>query len=71
MKKLRRSSLSSDAYAFVRALFLDDDRYRAGGKVSVEALSRELGVGRTPVGGPSTVSRPRASSRSSLVTACI
>jgi DNA-binding GntR family transcriptional regulator len=51
MKKLRRSSLSSDAYAFVRALFLDDDRYRAGGKVSVEALSRELGVSRTPVWG--------------------
>jgi DNA-binding GntR family transcriptional regulator len=51
MKKLRRSSLSSDAYAFVRALFLDEDRYRAGGKVSVEALSRELGVSRTPVWG--------------------
>jgi DNA-binding GntR family transcriptional regulator len=49
MKKLRRSSLGGDAYAFVRALLLDGDRYGAGDKVSVEELSRELGVSRTPV----------------------
>jgi DNA-binding GntR family transcriptional regulator len=49
MKKLRRSSLSGDAYAFVRALLLDGDRYSAGEKVSVEELSRELGVSRTPL----------------------
>jgi DNA-binding GntR family transcriptional regulator len=49
MKKLRRSSLSGDAYAFVRALFLNGDRYGAGDKVSVEELSRELGVSRTPL----------------------
>jgi DNA-binding GntR family transcriptional regulator len=49
MKKLRRSSLSVDAYAFVRALFLNGDRYGAGDKVSVEKISRELGVSRTPL----------------------
>jgi DNA-binding GntR family transcriptional regulator len=51
MKKLRRSSLSGDAYAFVRALLLNGDRYSAGDKVSVEELSRELGVSRTPLWG--------------------
>ncbi len=51
MKKLRRSSLSGDAYTFVRALFLNGDRYSPGDKVSVEELSRELGVSRTPLWG--------------------
>jgi DNA-binding GntR family transcriptional regulator len=51
MKKLRRSSLSEDAYTVVRALFVDGDRYSAGDKVSVEELSRELGVSRTPLWG--------------------
>ena len=41
MKKLRRSSLSGDAYTFVRALFLGGTRYSPGDKVSVEELSRE------------------------------
>jgi DNA-binding GntR family transcriptional regulator len=51
MKKLRRTSLGEDAYAVVRALFVDGDRYSAGDKVSVEELSRELGVSRTPLWG--------------------
>ncbi|HEY7244984.1 MAG TPA: GntR family transcriptional regulator [Xanthobacteraceae bacterium] len=51
MKKLRRSSLSDDAYTFVRALFLSGDRYSPGDKISVEELSRELGVSRTPLWG--------------------
>jgi DNA-binding GntR family transcriptional regulator len=51
MKKLRRSSLSGDAYTFVRALFLSGKRYSPGDKVSVEELSRELGVSRTPLWG--------------------
>jgi DNA-binding GntR family transcriptional regulator len=51
MKKLRRSSLSGDAYTFVRALFLSGNRYSPGDKISVEELSRELGVSRTPLWG--------------------
>jgi DNA-binding GntR family transcriptional regulator len=51
MKKLRRSSLSGDAYTFVRELFLSGNRYSPGDKVSVEELSRELGVSRTPLWG--------------------
>lgn len=51
MKKLRRSSLSDDAYTFIRALFLSENRYRPGEKISVEELSRELGVSRTPLWG--------------------
>jgi len=51
MKKLQRSSLSGDAYTFVRALFLSGNRYSPGDKVSVEELSRELGVSRTPLWG--------------------
>src|SRR5437879_3612993 len=51
MQKLRRSSLSGDAYTFVRALFLSGDRYSPGDKISVEELSRELGVSRTPLWG--------------------
>jgi DNA-binding GntR family transcriptional regulator len=71
MKKLRRTSLSEDAYAVVRALLVDGDRYSAGDKVSVEELSRELGVSRTPLWGQSIVSKLRASSKSSLVMVCI
>jgi DNA-binding GntR family transcriptional regulator len=50
-KKLRRTSLSSDAYTFVRELFLSGKRYNPGEKISVEELSRELGVSRTPLWG--------------------
>ncbi len=51
MKKLRRSSLSGDAYSFVRELFINGSRYNPGDKISVEELSRELGVSRTPLWG--------------------
>jgi DNA-binding GntR family transcriptional regulator len=50
-KKLRRTSLSSDAYTFVREIFLSGKRYNPGEKISVEELSRELGVSRTPLWG--------------------
>jgi DNA-binding GntR family transcriptional regulator len=49
VRKLRRSSLSGDAYEFVRELFLSGTRYAPGDKISVEELSRELGVSRTPL----------------------
>lgn len=49
--KLRRSSLSGDAYATVKELLLAGKRYAPGAKISVEELSRELGVSRTPVWG--------------------
>src|ERR1700704_2154279 len=51
VKKLRRSSLSGDAYTFVRDLFTNGSRYNPGEKISVEELSRELGVSRTPLWG--------------------
>ena len=51
MKKIRRSNLSEDAYTFIRQLFLKGNRYNPGDKISVEELSRELGVSRTPLWG--------------------
>src|ERR1700742_4684442 len=49
VRKLRRSNLSEDAYTVVRDILLNGDRYNPGDKVSVEGLSRELGVSRTPL----------------------
>lgn len=51
MRKLRRTNLSEDAYTFVRELLVDGKRYSPGEKISVEELSRELGVSRTPLWG--------------------
>ncbi len=51
IRKLRRTSLSSDAYTFVRDLLTNGSRYKPGEKISVEELSRELGVSRTPLWG--------------------
>jgi DNA-binding GntR family transcriptional regulator len=51
VRKLRRSNLSTDAYTFVRDLFINGSRYAPGEKISVEELSRELGVSRTPLWG--------------------
>jgi DNA-binding GntR family transcriptional regulator len=48
-RKLKRSNLSEDAYAVVRDILLNGTRYNPGDKVSVEELSRELGVSRTPL----------------------
>lgn len=43
--------MSEDAYTFIRKLFLSGNRYSPGDKISVEELSRELGVSRTPLWG--------------------
>lgn len=51
VKKLVRSNLSDDAYSFLRDLFVNGKRYNPGDKISVEELSRELGVSRTPLWG--------------------
>jgi DNA-binding GntR family transcriptional regulator len=51
VRKLRRTSLSLDAYTFVRELLTNGTRYKPGEKISVEELSRELGVSRTPLWG--------------------
>ena len=48
-RKLKRSNLSEDAYTVVRDILLNGTRYNPGDKVSVEELSRELGVSRTPL----------------------
>jgi DNA-binding GntR family transcriptional regulator len=50
-RKLRRTNLSVDAYAFVQNLLTSGSRYKPGEKISVEELSRELGVSRTPLWG--------------------
>ena len=47
--KLPRYTLSGDAYTAVRDLLLGGSRYAPGDKVSIEALSRDLGVNRSPV----------------------
>jgi DNA-binding GntR family transcriptional regulator len=51
VKRLRRSNLSDDAYVAVKDLLLLGKRYEPGGKISVEELSREFGVSRTPLWG--------------------
>jgi DNA-binding GntR family transcriptional regulator len=47
--KLRRATLSEDAYGVVRGILLDAKRFHPGDKISVEELSRDLGVSRSPV----------------------
>lgn len=47
--RLRRTTLSEDAYDAVRGILLDASRFSPGDKISVEALARELGVSRSPV----------------------
>ena len=51
VKKIQRSNLSEEAYVYVRDLFLEGTRYNPGDKVSVEELSRDLGISRTPLWG--------------------
>lgn len=46
--KLQRTSLSTEAYDAVRALVMEG-RFPPGGKISVEELTRALGVSRSPV----------------------
>lgn len=47
--QLRRTTLSTDAFAAVRAMLLDPARFQPGQKLSVEELARELGVSRSPI----------------------
>jgi DNA-binding GntR family transcriptional regulator len=49
MMKLRRATLSEEAYGAVRGILLDTTRFHPGDKISVEELSRDLGVSRSPV----------------------
>ncbi len=49
MRKLRSSSLAQEAYASIHEMMLEGGRYRPGEKISVEEISRELGVSRSPV----------------------
>jgi DNA-binding GntR family transcriptional regulator len=49
IRKIQRNTLTSDCYGAVRKLLLDSGRYGPGEKISIEALSRDLGVSRTPV----------------------
>src|SRR5262245_36614151 len=48
-RKLQRNTLTSDCYDTVRKMLLEDKQYGPGQKISIEALSRDLGVSRTPV----------------------
>lgn len=47
--KIQRNTLTSDCHDAVRKMVLDSGRYGPGEKISIEALSRDLGVSRTPV----------------------
>jgi DNA-binding GntR family transcriptional regulator len=47
--RLRRTTLADDCYAALREIMIDAGRYRPGDKISIEELSRELGVSRSPV----------------------
>ncbi len=49
MTQLRRATLTTDAHEAIRAMLLDATRFQPGQKISVEELSRELGVSRSPV----------------------
>ena len=49
IRKIQRNTLTSDCYGAVRKMVLESGRYGPGEKISIEALSRDLGVSRTPV----------------------
>ncbi|WP_423391745.1 GntR family transcriptional regulator [Burkholderia sp. LMG 21824] len=46
---LERTTLGRDAYGAIREMLVDDGRFAAGEKISIEALSRDLGISRSPV----------------------
>ncbi|HTH16377.1 MAG TPA: GntR family transcriptional regulator [Magnetospirillum sp.] len=48
-RPLRRTTLAEDAYGALRDILLVDGRFAPGEKISVEELSRELGVSRSPI----------------------
>ena len=47
--KLRRTTLADDCHAALREILIEAGRYAPGDKISIEELSRELGVSRSPV----------------------
>lgn len=47
--QIERTTFARDAYSALRHIVLQERRYAAGEKLSIEALSRELGVSRSPV----------------------
>ncbi|VVD82541.1 GntR family transcriptional regulator [Pandoraea terrigena] len=49
--KLERTTFARDAYTAIREMLLEEGRFLAGEKISVEALSRDLAVSRSPVWG--------------------
>jgi DNA-binding GntR family transcriptional regulator len=46
---LGRTTFARDAYAVIRSMLLDEARFAPGEKISVESLSRDLAVSRSPV----------------------
>lgn len=46
---LERTTLGRDAYEAIREMLVDEARFAAGEKISIEALSRDLGISRSPV----------------------
>ncbi|VWB65305.1 GntR family transcriptional regulator [Burkholderia lata] len=46
---LERTTLGRDAYGAIREMLVDEARFAAGEKISIEALSRDLGISRSPV----------------------
>ncbi|WP_017235531.1 GntR family transcriptional regulator [Pandoraea sp. B-6] len=49
--KLERTTFARDAYTAIREMLLEERRFLAGEKISVESLSRDLAVSRSPVWG--------------------
>jgi len=47
--RLERTTFARDAYTAIRDILLGEARFAAGEKISVESLSRDLGVSRSPV----------------------
>lgn len=46
---IRKTNLSEQCYEVIRGQMLEGGRYRPGEKISVEQMTRELGVSRSPV----------------------
>lgn len=46
---IRKTNLSEQCYEVIRGQMLEGGRYRPGEKISVERMTRELGVSRSPV----------------------
>jgi DNA-binding GntR family transcriptional regulator len=46
---LGRTTFARDAYTVIRSMLLDEARFAPGEKISIESLSRDLAVSRSPV----------------------